>query len=173
MSGPARTVRLAAILAALALVGMIIVTKGWLEPAGLPILDMRFSGYDLEAVQAYLSSLGAEGRSFYTGVYHRLDTAFLILTTFMLGGVIWLHTPHLNSAIRLLLLTVPAGYLMLDLGENALVGALLADQYVVSQSVVTNASQLTQAKWLMLLAGVLLALGSWWIGRGTAQGDAR
>lgn len=165
MSGPARIVRGAAVLALLFLLALLVLSKGWLEPADLLIFDSRFGGYSLTEAQRYLEALGAEGRLLYLGIYRWLDTLFPVLTTLALGGVIWLNTALFNSAIRLLLLCAPIAYVMLDLGENALVAELLRADFISNQSVVDRASQLTQAKWLMLMASSLLAAGSWWIGR--------
>ncbi len=52
---------------------------------GLPMFDMRPGGYSELDARALLTALGVDGRTFYLGVQHRLDTVFLALEALALA----------------------------------------------------------------------------------------
>ncbi len=59
------------------------------QAGGLVPFDMRPTGYDFADAQAFLGALTPEGRVFYAGIQHRLDTVYpaLLALVLVFGGL--------------------------------------------------------------------------------------
>lgn len=143
--------------------GALILGGVWFLRAGpdqlLPF-DLRFAGYQLADAQAYLAALPQEGRDWYLGPNRILDTVFPLLFAVLLGLILWRLTRGWYYWSRLLLLTVPSGYLVLDLAENAVVADILRhapDQ--LDTALVSLASSYTVTKFIVLGITLLLIVG--------------
>lgn len=131
--------------------------RTWLDTARGPSFDTRFGGYDLAAAQAYLTDLGAAGLGVYAGSAARLDTVFPLLLGLVLGAAVWRLTRRFNQWSRLVLLLVPAGYVVMDLAENALVQEMLAQgPAALDPHTVSLASRFTMTKFVLLAASAAL-----------------
>lgn len=151
------------IAAALCYIVLAVVSKLSLEPGGLLIFDSRLGGYTGTVAREYLIALAKlpGAVALYLGPFRWLDTAFPALMSFTLGGVIWLNTRGLHPVVRLLLLTLPATYLIMDYAENALVAQMLRAGVQVSESTIDQASDFTVAKWISLGVAVAVSLWAW------------
>ncbi len=109
---------------------------------GLMPFDMRPGGYDLPAAQAYLAALGEEGRAYYLGTQHRLDSLFpgLMGLALVLGGFLMMRRPWLWVFVAVVIVAKAADYL-----ENGAVAQMLeADE--VTADMVMVASRWTLVK---------------------------
>lgn len=129
---------------------------------GLPMFDMRPSGYSLAEAQAVLFALGQEGRAFYAGVQHKLDTIFPALEALALSLAFWRLFPRL---IAVFLSGIALAGAAFDWLENAAVAGLLrVNVATVSADQVAVASQ-----WTMLKSGaVTVSMTTLLIGLGLA-----
>ena len=133
-----------------------------LKPAaqGLTPFDMRPLGYTVADVQEYLSRLNDRGRAVYLVEMRLLDSVFPPALALLMGAVLWhLARPwHLWS--RMLLLMPIAGYLVMDLCENALVAELLrAGAAAFDHKTAVLASEFTITKWALIVVSVILLVG--------------
>ncbi len=134
---------------------------GWTLPTlttfagGQPVFDMMPSGYTLAQASELVSALGEDGRAFYLGTQHWLDTAYppLLAIAFILSFRLQFH-----GKTALVLMAVAAIAAGLDLLENAAVAELL--QTEPTKATVAYASRMTIAKSAMTsLAFIALLVG--------------
>jgi hypothetical protein len=125
---------------------------------GLRLLDMRFTGYSHEEVQAFVSALGAEGAALYLGAQYWLDMLFPPL----LGAVIFLFFRWLFRGLPGLVIGIASlTYVAADILENLAVAAILrAGVDGLTPQMAATASLWTTAKWGLALIGVaMLVIG--------------
>ena len=156
MSSGWHIIRGIAVLAGVLFAVLVVLSLIYLRPEGLSNFDGRFWGYDVEAARAYLSALSGEGRGVYLGPYRWLDTAFPILATCAIGGAIWRSASGYSGVRRIAMLGVVAAYLVIDLSENAYVAKMLRSEGPVSAELTDRASEMTQMKWALLAASLVL-----------------
>ena len=169
MSKAARFIRLCAIGATLCFAALAVLSKVWIEPAGLAIFDSRFGGYSPSDVQEFLAAVTPAQIHNYLGPFRWLDTVFPLLLTVTLMGVIWLNARNVHVILRAFAVLGPLAYLNMDLSENTLVAQMLQNAPQVSDSMALRASGYTQAKWICLAVSGVLVLWAW---RFTPKGDA-
>ncbi|MGX9357290.1 hypothetical protein ACS3SW_19580 [Roseobacteraceae bacterium S113] len=154
-----RAARLRAALALLsiALFGVLLSLSAlYLKPNGMDLFDGRVMGYDLSYAQAYIGGLEADARAFYLGPMRILDTVFPIVFTLFLGAMIMDATQGWSLVSQLLLMLFPGAYLIMDLIENHLVGALLRTPLAdLNDAQVALASGYTISKYVALGATVV------------------
>lgn len=127
---------------------------------GLPIFDMRPSGYDFEAARAFLQALTPDGRRFYLDVQHRLDSVYPPLLALAIAwATLRLAPARWRSAWPLLV--APAVFAAIfDLLENAAVtGLLTAPLDQVTPAAVARASHFSQLKAAFNTLALSLLLG--------------
>ena len=158
-----------------AMVGVYLVMLLWSLPrlrlmaGGLEPFDLRPAGYSLAEAQALLTALGDEGRAFYLGVQHWLDTAFPALLASVLFWTFRALVPGWHGLVLGGLAAVPGPGL--DVLENARVAVLLrAGPEAITADQVAAASAASLGKsFAVTLALVALtgALAAWvWRHRG-------
>ena len=141
-----------------------ILSKGWLEPEGLPIFDARLVGYDLTAAQAYLQGLTEDARELYLGLFRWLDSLLPVALFLTLAGLLWQGSAGHWVPLRALIMCLPVLYLVADLLENAQVAEMLRAGVPLDAAMVRVASTYTQMKWLSLgLCFVMIMVG--WLAR--------
>lgn len=150
------------ILAALA--ATLLAAMGWLtltvlqpHAGGLPPLDARILGYTPEQALGYLGTLDGTGRSVYLLEMRLLDTLFPPVLAMVAGLAVLALTRGMNLWSRVVLLVPVAGYMVMDLCENALIGELLrAGVDGFDAATAQLASEFTVTKWVLL--GISLAM---------------
>ncbi|MDA7430023.1 hypothetical protein PGB28_16275 [Primorskyibacter aestuariivivens] len=131
-----------------------------LMPDGALILDARWTGYTASDVATYFMALGPLGISKYAGPLHVLDTVFPAMLAITLAACVLRASRPWRQWTRLLLLVAPAGYAVIDYGENALVAELLRNwQGPLDPATVMLASRFTVTKYVLLGATVAIWLG--------------
>ncbi len=143
------------------------------------LLDTYRRGYSFEMVRDHLRALGAEGRDYYAHTFmpmHDLALSLFIMT-FMVLFVLYAtqadkhYAIGMPSWIRKALLVPPVVQFLLDIGENFMLRSVIESFPWISVKVVDQASQFTQAKWLLIFinAMIMLGLGSYtvyqWLSR--------
>ena len=130
---------------------------------GLPPPDLRFMGYDLPEMRAWMLALPPEGAQLYIDTAATLDTVFPVLMGLTL---LWWSRPvptvpgWLFPAICA---AAAMAYTALDLAENAAVSAMLrAGAFGTETAQVVVASNLTQAKFAALVLALVLAARQSW-----------
>ena len=121
------------------------------------------SGYSELDARALLTALGVDGRTFYLGVQHRLDTVFLALEALALALTFPRLFPRLLAGA---LIAVSLAGTVFDWLENAAVAGLLrADPAEVTAQMIATSSQWSVLKatcvsvaMTALLIGVALAV---------------
>lgn len=151
-----RTLAVMALIAALWF-GMLIVSAELYLSAGDGLLDSRVMGYDITAVNLYLTQLSASEIWFYAGPFRLLGTLAppLMACTFV-GLILKLARTGWRVGVAF-----PLVYVFADLRENALIGQILStSSESITPSLVAQASAMTQLKWgfLVLSLGVVLVL---------------
>lgn len=145
--------------------GLYAVMLAWSIPTistaagGLPIFDMRPTGYDFAAATTFLKALSAEGRRFYLQVQHRLDLVYPpLLALATAWATLWLAPTGWRRAWPLLVAPAVFGAIF-DLLENSAVTALLTaplDQ--ITPAAVARASHFSQLKAAFNIVSMLLVL---------------
>lgn len=131
------------------------------------LLDTYRRGYSFEMVRDPLRALGAQGRDHYAHTFMPMhDLALsLFLLTFMVLFILYAtqsekhHAIGMPSWVRKLLLVAPIVQFLLDIGENFMLRSVIESFPWISVKVVDQASQLTQAKWLLIFVNALIMLG--------------
>lgn len=144
---------------------------------GLMPFDMRPGGYSFAEAKAFLAALSADGRAFYLGVQHRLDTAYpaMLAVVLALGGFGLAGVGARRWLARLIALAAMIGAAA-DYLENRAVAAMLnAGPDGLAPDMVAFASRWTLLKSgattvAMVLLLVLLLL--WFLRRGRKRGQA-
>lgn len=134
--------------------GDLVALAGGLRPP-----DLRFQGYDLPALRAWMLALPPDGVALYLGPVARADTAFPLLMGLTL--LWWMRPFHTRAAW--VAGAVALAYVGLDLAENATVAALLrAGPFGFDARQAAAASGLTQAKFLAFALALILAARQTW-----------
>lgn len=148
----------ACILALAALTGAVYLALVWTgavavmaRAGGQWPFDLRASGYTPAEAAAFLAALSDAGRAAYLGPVATLDTVFPPLLALLLGALIW-------RLGRPLLAPVPFAYAAVDLWENAVIGRMLASG---DAALAVSASNLTQAKFALLVLALVLVWMAW------------
>jgi hypothetical protein len=113
--------------------------------------DLRATGYSPDEAAAFLAVLTDAGRVAYLGPVAMWDTVFPPLLALLLASLIWRWR-------RPLLAPVPFLYAAVDLWENAVIGRMVATG---DTSLAASASNLTQAKYALLVMALGLVWRSW------------
>ena len=132
-----------------------------LGDAGLKPFDLRFLGYSVSEAEAYLALLDQSEVALYTGFLRNVDTVFPLLLGLWMGWCLWGLTRAMHPWSRVILLVVPASYVLMDLCENALVAEMVRGfQSPVNGDLVALASSYTISKFVTLFVafGLLLAM---------------
>ncbi len=90
---------------------------------GVPVFDMRPTGYTPHEAAAILDALGEEGRDFYRAVQLRLDTVYPALLALMLSAAFLRLFPRPVAMALSLVAVAAAGF---DYLENAAVAEMIA-----------------------------------------------
>lgn len=155
-----------------ATVGLYLVMVLWSLPkiavaaGGLTPFDMRPGGYDFEAARAFLGALSDDGKRFYLGVQHRLDTLYPGLMALSLSvGLFWAWR-DLSRWISVLFSAVAFAAAGFDYAENLRVAAMLgAGADGVTPDMVASASRASVGKAVLTsVAMVALLCGLVWRG---------
>ena len=131
--------------------------------------DAHLTGYTMAQARDYLAAIPPATKALYLGQFRLWDTIAPALIAFTLGGVIWVQGRGLRQWVRLLLLLAPAGYLLMDYAENALVADLLRAGIDATGAAILRASQFTQVKWAFLGLALLITLWAWLFTRNTRE----
>ncbi|CAN0387150.1 unnamed protein product, partial [Phaeothamnion confervicola] len=145
------------------------VNKGYFTKSPL-LLDAHRHGYSFEAARDHLHALGDEGRAYYAHSFLPIyDVALsLFLLTFTILFVLY-ATQHdryyaisLPGWMRRFLVVPPILQFAFDVGENLSLRQVFTEYPRISVKLVDAASQLTQAKWMMIYinAMILVALAA-------------
>jgi hypothetical protein len=109
--------------------------------------DLRPMGYSLEEARNFLGALSDEGRAFYLGTQHSLDTLYPPLLAATLGLGSWIMSPASSRLVRMLLSGLAVPGMGFDLAENHAVSGLLAMPVAaIDAEAVMIASALTALK---------------------------
>lgn len=121
---------------------------------GLRLLDMRFTGYSFDDVQAFVAAIGDEGAALYLGPQMWLDMVFPPL----LGAVLFMTYRWLFPGLPGLIIgAVSLTYVAADILENLAITALLrAGADGVTQEMAATAHRWTTAKWSLAIVGLIL-----------------
>lgn len=130
------------------------------DPAQNPF-DTRVLGYSLDEAQSYLANLRLDQVELYLGKVRLLDTAFPVLFFFWLLLMTWVLTEGIHPWSRMMLLMPAGGYLLMDLGENALVAEMLRSGVAVAPEIVSMASAYTVSKFILFTISVAV-IGVLW-----------
>ncbi len=131
-------------------------------------LDLRLLGYTPDDARAFLQHLDPMGRMIYQNQVRWVDTVFPVLLAFVLGRMTFLTSFQFHLWSRVVLLVPIAGYVVMDLCENALIQELLrAGMADFSQETALLASQFTTTKFVLLSVSIALVL--WLVGRKLKQ----
>jgi len=125
------------------------------------IFDSLLLGYDGGDARALLRAMSPAQMATYLGAFRTLDTVFPPLLMLTLWGIIWQHTKAEPTYMRIGALLGPLLYLVFDLMENRSVAEILVAWPVVVDVDVAQAAIYTQAKWMCLALGFLVALWAW------------
>ena len=115
--------------------------------AGLKPLDLRILGYSHDEVLTYLAALRLDTAQLLTGRIRLIDTSFPILFGAAGVGWIWMQSTTRAMPVRLIAVSLPIAYTVLDLIENALVGRILMGA-MPSVELVSMASTMTIIKFV-------------------------
>lgn len=149
---------LAAMLGLLAFMNAVTLPRIAAEAGGLTAFDLRATGYSEAEARAFLTALSPEGRALYSGLQHRLDTAYPPLLALVLVWTYMVLLPKRWAVAASLLAVLGAG---VDLVENARVAALLRPETPTAEEI-ASASWATLAKTgvvSLALAALGLTLG--------------
>jgi len=131
-------------------------------------LDLRLLGYTPDDARAFLHHLDPMGRIIYQNQVRWVDTVFPVLLAFVLGRLTFLTSSQFHLWSRVVLLVPVAGYVVMDLCENALIQELLRSGMVdFSQETARLASQFTTTKFVLLSVSIALVL--WLVARKLKQ----
>jgi hypothetical protein len=130
--------------------------------------DLRPFGYSVDEARRFLGVLSDEGRAFYRGTQHRLDTLYPALLAATLGLGIWIMSPGRSPWIRgsLAVLAIPG--MVFDLTENALVAGLLelpAASADAKSVMIASAATTMKSIFTTIAMGLLLVFTSHWAWR--------
>lgn len=118
-------------------------------------LDMRVFGYSADEAFGFLENLDPVGRAVYLNQVHWVDMIFPVLLTLFLGRWTFLGSRNLHLWSRVVLLVPIAGYLVMDLCENALVHELLlAGASEFHEATALLASRFTSTKFVLLFVSL-------------------
>jgi hypothetical protein len=128
------------------------------------LLDASRHGYSFETVRNHLHALGEDGRAYYAHSFLPIyDVALsLFLLTFSILFILYAtqqdrhYSISLPGWLRRVLVIGPIMQFLFDVGENLSLRQLLEEFPRISQKLVEAASQMTQAKWLMIYANTLI-----------------
>lgn len=134
---------------------------------GVPVFDLRPTGYELQDAQGILAALGDAGRRYYLNIQQPLDTMFPLLNAatvaialaaaFPDGNWRYFRLKKAHHAALLAIICLPVA--ALDLLENILVRDLLtADVSAISAEKVKIASTVTIAKSVAVTVAYCLSL---------------
>lgn len=140
--------------------------KGYFARTPL-LLDAQRHGYSFETVRNHLHALGGEGRAFYAHSFLPLyDVALsLFLLTFSILFVLYATQSDRHYAISLpgwarrVLVIGPVLQFLFDVAENISLRQLMVEYPKISAKLVDAASQMTQAKWLLIYVNTLILIG--------------
>lgn len=141
-------------------------------PVGGELLDVR-PGYGFEEAMAALAGYGDQGRVLYAWSSATLDTLLPCVYVTFLVGLIYRFRPTPSFAVFAWL---PLAVLVLDLGENAQIIAMLVQFPDVSARQVASASAFTVAKtfaFVACFAFAVVAAGGGALWRALARRRAR
>ncbi|MEP2532014.1 hypothetical protein [Shimia sp.] len=125
--------------------------------AGLMPFDLRFFGYTYFEATAYLAALPEASARFYTGPMRVIDTVFPALLGLWLGWALWGATRKIHAWSRVILMIVPASFILMDLAENALVGEMVdLGPTRIDDKLVALASSYTISKYVVLVVAFAL-----------------
>ena len=125
---------------------------------GLAMFDMRPRGYTPDQARDIIRALGPDGRAFYLGVQHRLDTVYPLLMAIVLSFSYYWAFPRFLALGLSLLAVISAGF---DYLENAAVKVML----VAGPDGIGDAMALTASRWTVLKSSaVSVALTALFIG---------
>lgn len=131
-------------------------------------LDLRLLGYTPDDARAFLHHLDPMGRMIYQNQVRWVDTVFPVLLAFVLGRLTFVTSSQFHLWSRVVLLVPVAGYVVMDLCENALIQELLrAEAADFSQETAHLASQFTTTKFVLLSVSIALVL--WLVARKLKQ----
>jgi hypothetical protein len=118
-------------------------------------LDLRVFGYSTDEAFGFLNALDPIGRAVYLNQVQWIDMVFPVLLTVALGRWTFLGSRNLHLWSRVVLLVPIAGYLVMDLCENALVHELLlAGSEGFIEATALLASRFTSTKFVLLFVSV-------------------
>lgn len=157
--------------AVLGLAGQIWVYHLVLDPlaTGVWPLDTRWQGYGPEHVRELLRSEALPGLQASLMKLRFLDTVFPLALGAFLAGLAWQGAAGLHPWSRMTTVLPAAGYVLMDLSENALLRDVLrAGPEGASYETMVLASQFTITKFVLLLSAAALIVGLMVKGRGKA-----
>ncbi len=137
---------------------------------GMFPFDLRPAGYSGDEARAYLSALGTDQRTFYSGVQHKLDTLYPGLMAASLVLAYHLLFPR-GAAWGLSLVAVAAA--TFDWLENAAVSAMLrVEPQALTDAMIATASGWTvwKSSTVPVALGILIVglVRRWWLKRRAA-----
>ena len=121
---------------------------------GLTVFDLRAGGYDFETARTLIANLGIDGRQYYQGVQHLLDSIYPPLLALTVIFWMWRFAPRwravgwpLPNPVLWTLMGIAALAAVFDLIENAMVGQMLSlGAEGLTADMVATASGFTLAK---------------------------
>lgn len=124
---------------------------------GLTPFGLRPAGYNLVEAKAFLTALGTEGRAFYLGPQHGLDTAYpALLAATLIWATLW-GFGDLPGAARVLLVLPALAGTGFDYHENVRVAGLLREE-APTAAMVGAASFATVAKSVATTVAMIIVL---------------
>lgn len=138
---------------------------------GLLPFDERVLGYTFDDAKAYLTALSNGGRAVYLVEVRILDTVFPIFLALYLGYLaMHLAGDWMHPWSRMILVLPAAGYVLMDLCENALVAEILrAGPQGITTDMVALASEFTVTKWFLVLVSFGVPAVLWLLRRRAKQ----
>lgn len=151
------------------MVGLYVALIFWVAPqlanaaSGLPLFDLRITGYSLAGAEQYFKALAPQGREIYLTLWYPLDMAFLLFLSAFFTLSIRVLFPADKGFWRLVSVVLPLAYGVSDAVENLLVSAMFRVGVArLPEGLVLFASMMTQVKFLLFgTLAVLLATGLW------------
>lgn len=140
------------------------------QAGGLQPFDLRPLGYSAVEAQAFLVALPEEGKRFYLGTQHMLDSFYPPLLALCLSLGLWLMTARWRTGARLMLAVPPVLGMICDLGENHFIAALLSastesinDETVAAASIATVLKSIftTVAMTALLVLTIIWGVRRW------------
>ncbi len=126
---------------------------------GLKLMDLRFEGYDLDAVQTYSRALGVAGLELYRETYLILDYTFLTALTALICRLAWLLNTRWFGWIAGL---AGLAYFGFDIAENTkLLSLLSAHPEALDSMQADQAALYTQVKFAALAIAALALFTGW------------